>query len=268
MLAALLTACARAAPLPPPVATAAVSHAPAVHDEASWGLILDDVADAWADIPSGTPCFALAIDTHVGADATVWPETASPRRPAIRFLMDGAPVRPTWVAPHPMLVGIAPVAPGVHEVLVELETGNHAAAMRRAFVLHGAPGRGTVLRVLVAGEGPDGEPPRLDAEMRDVARTRTADGGQGTVATIAAAGREVETSLAWSRKRGDLLWILCLEDRLRRIHAIGRAAAEGQASLANALAAGDESAAAKARARLLFSRRTALELLEAAHHCV
>jgi hypothetical protein len=79
--------------------------------------------------------------------------------------------------------------------------------------------------------------------------------------------REVTYQLAEKRHAQDVVWVVCLNDKLNQVHATGRAAAERLRGLQQARALGDEQEAMRERNRIAMLRERAAELLQESRQC-
>jgi hypothetical protein len=97
----------------------------------------------------------------------------------------------------------------------------------------------------------------------DVSGTPEAD-----IERISWVAREVTYHLAEKRQAQDVIWVVCLNDKLNQVHATRRAAAERLKGMQQARALGDEQGAMRERNRITLLRERATELLDESRQCV
>jgi hypothetical protein len=80
--------------------------------------------------------------------------------------------------------------------------------------------------------------------------------------------REVTYHLAEKRQAQDVIWVICLNDKLNKVHATRRQAAERLKGMQEARALGDEQEAMRERNRITMLRERAAELLQESRECI
>jgi hypothetical protein len=93
-------------------------------------------------------------------------------------------------------------------------------------------------------------------------------GAEADLAWIRAAARDVARRLAEKRRARDVVWVLCLDDKLSQLHATYRMASESREALHLALERSDAGQALRERARVAVQRARADMLLWESRQCV
>ena len=99
-------------------------------------------------------------------------------------------------------------------------------------------------------------------------RAETPSTPEADVARITADAWEVTRYLAEKRRAQDVVWVLCLNDKLTQIHASQRLSVEYREGLRQAIERGDEQEAQHQRVKLGVLRERADRLVEESRQCV
>jgi hypothetical protein len=161
---------------------------------------------------------------------------------------------------------------GRHTVDLELTfigEDHRSLTVRRSIPVEARAGRDAVVRLEVESQ-PEGAPEamRLAVASRDAERLPLADLARATLDRMAASAEEVRTMLAQKRRERDVVWVLCLNDKLTQIHVTLRSAGERRLLLLDAMSSANAEETARQLAFIGALRRRGEELLTESRQCV
>jgi hypothetical protein len=130
-------------------------------------------------------------------------------------------------------------------------------------------GRGVIVRAAVEAQPPGAhEALRLYVAARDAEHVEPAEVARASLARMTANAAEVQAMLAQKRRERDVIWVLCLNDRLSQIHAALATAGVRRSSLLAAIEARDAREIGHQLAAFQALRLRAEQLLTESRQCV
>lgn len=255
----------------------AFAGGPAVAPDVQWGAEREDPAvweraiwdgrDACASVSTSAPCLALRVEAEPLVERAAY-------RPRVEARIDGESVGGLGAAPNHTLAVGKPIAAGMHVVEVDVvlarANGGEERTVRRSIRVNLRDRQAVVVRVRVwvteSGELPTDVDFALVA--RNEERIEWGAYADASVEQIAARSRRLQRALGVKREQKDVIWVMCLHEKLSRVDAVLREARETRDELLRATKLGDASAVSRSRVHLALLRTRADELLRYARECI
>jgi hypothetical protein len=172
----------------------------------------------------------------------------------------------------PSKLVVEPIPAGRHTVDMDLtfsSDGHRPLHLHRSILVEVRAGRDAVVRAEVASpveHSPEGM--HLEAATRDAERLPPADLARATLDRMAANAEEVRTLLAQKRKERDVIWVMCLNDKLLQIDVALRSAGEHRMLLVDAMSSANAEETAHQLALVGALRMRVEQLLAESRQCV